>query len=91
KIDSATVTELEGIVSEVRGKLETANTSELEALYEKLTKASHKVAEQMYRQPPPGEQAESASASSGGSSSNSRNPKDDDVIDAEYVDVDDKK
>ncbi len=91
KIDSATVTELEGIVSEVRGKLETANTSELEALYEKLTKASHKVAEQMYRQPPQGEQAESASASSGGSSSNSRNPKDDDVIDAEYVDVDDKK
>jgi len=92
KIDSATVTELEGIISEVRGKLETASTSELEALYEKLTKSSHKVAEQMYRQAPP-EQAESASASSGSntSSSSSRNPKDDDVIDAEYVDVDDKK
>lgn len=91
KIDNGTVTELEGIISEVRGKLETANTSELEALYEKLTKASHKIAEQMYRQSPQGEQAESASASSGGNTSSHRNPKDDDVIDAEYVDVDDKK
>ncbi|MBI4851828.1 MAG: molecular chaperone DnaK [Acidobacteria bacterium] len=94
KIDNATVTELEGIISEVRGKLETAGKDELEALYEKLTKSSHKVAEQMYRQSPQGEQAESASASGsgGGSSSGNRNnPKDDDVIDAEYVDVDDKK
>lgn len=93
KIDNATVTELEGIISEVRSKLETAETPELEALYEKLTKSSHKVAEQMYRQAPPEGQAESASAGSGGSSSagGRSNPKDDDVIDAEYVDVDDKK
>lgn len=94
KIDNATVTELEGIISEIRGKLETAETPELEALYEKLTKASHKVAEQMYRQAPTDAQAESASAGSGGTSSagsGRNNPKDDDVIDAEYVDVDDKK
>jgi len=32
KIDNATVTELEGIISEIRGKLETAETPELEAL-----------------------------------------------------------
>lgn len=92
KIDNATVTELEGIISEVRGKLENASKDELEAMYEKLSKASHKVSEQMYRQAPQGEQAESASASGGGgSTSSNRNPKDDDVIDAEYVDVDDKK
>jgi molecular chaperone DnaK len=92
KIDNSTVTELEGIISEVRGKLESASKDELEAMYEKLSKASHKVSEQMYRQAPQGEQAESASASGGGgSTSSNRNPKDDDVIDAEYVDVDDKK
>jgi molecular chaperone DnaK len=91
KIDSAVVTEIEGIISEVRSKLETASTSDLEALYERLTKASHKVAEQMYRQSPQAEQAESASAGGGAGSSSRSNPKDDDVIDAEYVDVDDKK
>lgn len=91
KIDSAVVTEIESIVTEVRAKLETAPTSELEALYEKLTKASHKVAEQMYRQSPQAEQAESASAGGGNATGGRSNPKDDDVIDAEYVDVDDKK
>lgn len=49
----------------------------------------------MYRQAPTEGQAESASAGSGGGSSagssSRNNPKDDDVIDAEYVDVDDKK
>jgi molecular chaperone DnaK len=91
KIDSNTVKELEGIISEVRGKLETAETDELNALHDRLIKASHKVAEQMYQQQPPA--AEAASASSGGadSSTKSGGSKDDDVIDAEYVDVDDKK
>ncbi|MEW6735231.1 MAG: molecular chaperone DnaK [Acidobacteriota bacterium] len=97
KIDSATVTEIEGIISEIRSKLETAETEELNSLYDRLTKASHKVAETMYRQAAPGgsAQAESASASgstsSGASSTGTGGKSEDDVIDAEYVDVDDKK
>lgn len=93
KLDSAAVTNLEGIISEVRSKIETASTEELNALYDRLTSASHKIAEQMYGQGNPGGgQADSASAASGGASSGGRSGgKDDDVIDAEYVDVDDKK
>jgi molecular chaperone DnaK len=91
KLDSNTVKELEGIIAEVRGKLETAETEELNALHDRLMKASHKVAEQMYQQQPPA--AEAASAGSGGATggATSSGSKDDDVIDAEYVDVDDKK
>jgi molecular chaperone DnaK len=98
KIDASTATELEGIISEVRSKLETGSTSELNDLYDRLTKASHKIAEAMYRQSPQSEQAESASAGGAGSTTggstggaSTAGKGEDDVIDAEYVDVDDKK
>lgn len=90
KVDAAVATEIEGIISEIRSKLETASTSELNALYEKLSKASHKVAEAMYRSTESGaSSASSAAGASAGSASGAS--KEDDVIDAEYVDVDDKK
>lgn len=89
KIDAAVATEIEGIISEIRSKLETASTSELNALYEKLTKASHKVAEAMYRSTADSSAASSAGA--GASAGSGAKKGEDDVIDAEYVDVDDKK
>lgn len=88
KIDAAIASEIEGIITETRSKLETASTSELNALYDKLSKASHKVAEAMYRSTNnSAEAASSAGAKAGAGASKSE----DDVIDAEYVDVDDKK
>lgn len=95
KLDSATVSELEGIITEIRGKVETASTAELNEMYDRLTKSSHKLAEQMYRQTgatgAPTADSASAGAGGGNAGGSSGNKGDDDVIDAEYVDVDDKK
>ncbi len=55
-----------------------------------LTKASHKLAEAMYQKttqaPPPG-----AGAAGSGPKTDAGKKKEDEVIDAEYVDVDDNK
>ena len=57
---------------------------------ETLTQASHKLAEQMYKatQPPQGAPSAGAGADA---STNGNAKKDEGVIDAEYVDVEDKK
>jgi len=84
KIAAATLSEIEGVLSEAKSKLETASLSELNNLYERLTKATYKVSEAMYKDVT-GSRA--ASASSRQESSKGE----DNVIDAEYVDVDDKR
>lgn len=93
KVDAATISEIEAALSESKSKLETASLSELNSLYEKLSRSSQKLAEVIYRQggagAPPGGSATGASASAGAGGSTARS--DDNVIDAEYVDVDDKK
>ncbi len=93
KVDAATISEIEAALSESKSKLETASLSELNSLYEKLSRSSQKLAEVIYRQggagAPPGGSATGASASAGAGGSTTRS--DDNVIDAEYVDVDDKK
>jgi molecular chaperone DnaK len=69
----------------------------MERARETLTKASHKLAEQMYKSaqaqtPPPGGDA-GPSGSAGGAQpggGDSQTKKDEGVIDAEYVDVDKK-
>jgi molecular chaperone DnaK len=66
----------------------------MNAARERLTQASHKLAEAMYRQaqpqgqpsgPTPGDGAQGEGATNGSAK------KDEGVIDAEYVDVDEKK
>lgn len=93
KVDAATISEIEAALSESKSKLETASLSELNSLYEKLSRSSQKLAEVIYRQGgadvPPGGAATGASAGAGAGGSTTRS--DDNVIDAEYVDVDDKK
>lgn len=93
KVDAATISEIEAALSESKSKLETASLSELNSLYEKLSRSSQKLAEVIYRQggagASPGGSATGASASAGAGGSTSKS--DDNVIDAEYVDVDDKK
>jgi molecular chaperone DnaK len=62
---------------------------------EALTKASHKLAEQMYKaaspQGAPGAGPEAGAGPSGSAGDNGQAKKDEGVIDAEYVDVEDKK
>jgi len=64
----------------------------MRAAYDRLTQASHKLAEALYKANAPQAQGGPADAGdSGGSASGSEAKKDEGVIDAEYVDVDDKK
>ena len=66
----------------------TPSSAELKAVHEKLTHASHKLAEVLYKA--------NAAAPQGDSGAHAGEPqaeakKEGEVIDAEYVDVDDKK
>jgi molecular chaperone DnaK len=59
---------------------------------EKLTQASHKLAEAMYKaQQTPPEGAPGAGPQAGAPSNGASEKKDEGVIDAEYVDVEDKR
>ncbi|HKO99906.1 MAG TPA: molecular chaperone DnaK [Pyrinomonadaceae bacterium] len=82
--------EVETAIAEAKKALAEGGVEKLNEAFNQLQAASHKMAEALYQQtPPPGaettEQASAAGASSAGGAG------EDDVIDAEYVDVDEKK
>ena len=95
KIAGDDKTNVESALQEAKQTLDTGSTSELNAAREKLTQASHKLAEAMYKaaQATPGAAgvdtpgANGAGPSAGAASSEK---KDEGVIDAEYVDVEQK-
>ena len=82
--------EVESVLAEAKGVLAgSPGSGELKAAHEKLTAASHKLAEVLYK-------TNAASATQGGPGAAGEEPpadqkKDEGVIDAEYVDVEDKK
>jgi molecular chaperone DnaK len=91
KVAAADKTDVESALADAKKTLEgSPSTKDLKSAHERLTQASHKLAEAMYRA--------TASAAPGGPSdvapggaSTTEPKKDEGVIDAEYVDVDDKK
>jgi len=90
KVQAADKTEVEAALVEAKKTLEgTAKPAEMRAAHEKLTKASHKLAEALYKanaaQPAPG------APGPDGAQPHTEEKKDEGVIDAEYVDVEDKK
>jgi molecular chaperone DnaK len=89
KVQAADKTEVEAALAEAKKTLEgTPKVSELKAAQEKLTQASHKLAEVLYK----ANAAQASSAPGGdGSQPHAEQKKDEGVIDAEYVDVEDKK
>ena len=94
KVDAAAVTELEAAIAESKTALAGEETDPMNNAFERLQTASHKLAEAIYSQTPPpeaetGEQASSASAGADGDGNAAA--ADDNVIDAEYVDVEDEK
>ena len=92
KIDASTISEIESAIAEAKGKLEVAEADELNAAYDRLVKSSHKLAEVMYNQASQQSgQTGGESAGASGAAAGSGAGGGDDVIDAEYVDVDDKK
>jgi len=90
KVQAADKTDVEAALAEAKKTLEgTPSSSDLKSAHEKLTQASHKLAEVLYK-------ANAAAAGPAGGSPSDGAPaeeakKDEGVINAEYVDVDDKK
>jgi len=90
KIDASDKANVESALEEAKKAIsENAGVERINAAVDKLTQASHKLAEAMYKSqaPPPG--GPTGPAGDGHSASDQK-PKDN-VVDAEFVDVDDKK
>src|ERR1700729_339782 len=98
KVAAADKTDVENAVADAKKALESSDKAQMDKARETLTQASHKLAEQMYKaaQATPGAGAagggttDGAGAASGGNGAGQKT-KDEGVIDAEYVDVEDKK
>lgn len=71
-------------------KNDAATAEEIRAATDKLTQASHKLAEAMYKTQTPPAGGPQSDGASGGAAGEDAKPKDN-VVDAEFVDVDDKK
>ena len=92
KVQAADKTEVEEVLAESKKVLEgTPTSAELKAAHEKLTHASHKLAEVLYKAN--ATQAAGGAAPGGEASGEpaAEAKKDEGVIDAEYVDVEEKK
>ncbi|MBI3939631.1 MAG: molecular chaperone DnaK [Acidobacteria bacterium] len=90
KIPEADAKNIEAGIEATKKAMESGDAQQINAAVEKLTQASHKLAEIMYQTA----QAQNARASQRQPSPNEPaggKQKDDDVIDAEFVDVDEKK
>jgi len=92
KISEAEAKEIEDAIAETRKVLNENDAAAINAAVDRLTTASHKLAEAMYKstgggqQPPTGAGPQQPPPSSGGDDKGKDN-----VVDAEFVDVDDKK
>ena len=88
KLPESEVSSIESVLKDAKTALEEGTAERMEKAYEQLTQASHQVAAALYQSSsangaaPGGPQATGAEGGSGATTD------DDDVIDAEYVDVD---
>ncbi|HVJ09345.1 MAG TPA: molecular chaperone DnaK [Acidisarcina sp.] len=91
KVSASDKAEVESTLAEAKKTLEgTPTAAEMNASRDKLTEASHKMAEAMYKATSAAS-AGAAPPADGGAPAESAEKKDEGVIDAEYVDVDEKK
>jgi len=88
--------DVENAVADAKKALESNDKAQMDKAREALTKASHKLAEEMYKaaqakapEAGPGGPTEGTSSAPGANGGSQK--KDEGVIDAEYVDVEDKK
>ena len=87
KVDADEKTAIESSITELREAIKGDNKEDIEAKTQRLTEASGKIAEKAYAQEAPqGAESESTAESSSETSS-----ADDDVVDAEFEEVDEKK
>jgi molecular chaperone DnaK len=90
KVDAATKTKVDGIISQLKKAMEGDDVNEIKRLSEELTQASHKLAEAIYQQA-----SQAGAQQAGGDSPDASQSKsagdDDDVVDADYEEVKDNK
>ena len=93
KISGSERGDVENAVADAKKALESDDKQQMDQARERLTQASHKLAEQMYRAAQPqGAQGGVPGASAGPApGGDGQAKKDEGVVDAEYVDVDDRK
>ncbi len=91
KLDAGGIGEIESALEAGRKALEGDDLAAIESATEKLTQASHKLAEAMYQQTGDDGGAGGAQPGAGASAGGGDSSADDDVIDAEYVNVEDGK
>jgi molecular chaperone DnaK len=97
KISDAEAREIESAIEETKKVLHDNDAAAINAAVDRLTSASHKLAEAMYKSssqtgaaPGPDGSSAGPGADGGGKPGDGKKGKDD-VVDAEFVDVDDKK
>jgi molecular chaperone DnaK len=93
KISGSERGDVESALADAKKALESSDKAAMDKAREGLTAASHKLAEQMYKasQAAPGAAGAAPDATGNGHAPEGEKKKDEGVIDAEYVDVDDKK
>src|SRR5262249_18388363 len=92
KVGEEEARNIETAIADTKKAMQSGTTEEINSATEKLTTASHKLAEAMYKASaatPGGDGAGPQPGAGAGPSEESK--KKDDVVDAEFVDVDDKK
>jgi len=90
KLSEEDTKELEEAVAEAKKAIESDDHEQIKAQTEALTQASHKLAQKIYSQEPQSGPTDEGGPDSGGSSDGS-DKADDDVVDAEYEDISNKK
>jgi molecular chaperone DnaK len=85
KIDSATRSEVESAVADLKGVLDNGDKAAIEAKTKALTQVSHKLAEKMYSQASSQGQTDGAGAQPEGGAAGG--PNDENVVDAEFEEV----
>ncbi len=97
KLDGAVSSQVETALADAKKALEEGGVERMNDAFNNIQSASHKLAESLYQgtagasDSGGGEQANAAGASSGSTGGASSAGGEDNVIDAEYVDVDEKK
>jgi molecular chaperone DnaK len=92
KVAESDKAEVETALTEAKSTLAgTPNAAELNAAKERLTTVSHKLAEVMYKAASASAPTDGGAAAAGTADEHAETKKDEGVIDAEYVDVDEKK
>jgi molecular chaperone DnaK len=92
KIPVGVISEAETAIADAKKAVESNTSDQFQTQLENLTRVSHKVAEALYQQQPSGGAQEAAAGAQGASAGAAGGAGGgDDVIDAEYIDVDENK